>query len=93
MALYSSGESVNAVVAEIGAWSTKIGYAGEDYPRSHFRSVGCCEEVLQDDPVSVMGINLEWTWVHFDSNDTSLPLTTLLLACALTLYIDRMLPS
>lgn len=39
MALYTSGDSVNAIVADIGAWSTKIGYAGEDYPRSYFRSV------------------------------------------------------
>lgn len=38
MALYTSGDSVNAIVADIGAWSTKIGYAGEDYPRSYFRS-------------------------------------------------------
>ena len=39
MALYSSADSVHAIVADIGAWSTKIGYAGEDYPRSYFRSV------------------------------------------------------
>eukprot|EP00934_Nitzschia_sp_Nitz4_P008300 Nitzschia sp. Nitz4//scaffold1_size375055//16469//18154//NITZ4_000207-RA/size375055-augustus-gene-0.658-mRNA-1//1//CDS//3329540838//8290//frame0 len=38
MAAYSTGDNINAVVADIGAWSTKIGFAGEDYPRSYFRS-------------------------------------------------------
>ena len=39
MAVYSTGESVNAIVADIGSYATKIGYAGEDYPRAYFRSV------------------------------------------------------
>lgn len=39
MALYSSGGSVNAIVADIGSYASKIGFAGEDYPRAHFRSV------------------------------------------------------
>lgn len=41
MAFYTSGDSVNAIVADLGSYATKIGYAGEDYPRSYFRSV--CE--------------------------------------------------
>lgn len=32
---------MNAVVADIGAYSTKIGFAGEDYPKAYFRSVRC----------------------------------------------------
>ena len=39
MALYTTESAVNAVVAEIGGYATKIGYAGEDCPRSYFRSV------------------------------------------------------
>ena len=39
MAFYNSGDTVNAVVADLGSYATKIGYAGEDYPRSYFRSV------------------------------------------------------
>jgi hypothetical protein len=39
MAFYTTTDSVNAVVADIGSYATKIGFAGEDYPRSYFRSV------------------------------------------------------
>ena len=39
MALYTTESAVNAVVAEIGGYATKIGYAGEDCPRAYFRSV------------------------------------------------------
>ena len=39
MAFYTSGDSVNAIVADLGSYASKIGYAGEDYPRSYFRSV------------------------------------------------------
>ena len=39
MAFYTSGDSVNAIVADLGCYASKIGYAGEDYPRSYFRSV------------------------------------------------------
>jgi Actin len=39
MALYTTENAVNAVVADIGGYATKIGYAGEDFPRSYFRSV------------------------------------------------------
>ena len=43
MSVYSSGDSVNAIVADIGSYATKIGFAGEDYPRAYFRSVRHCE--------------------------------------------------
>lgn len=39
MAFYTNGNSLNAVVADLGSYASKIGYAGEDYPRSYFRSV------------------------------------------------------
>lgn len=35
---YSGGDQVNAIVADVGSYATKIGFAGEDYPRSYFRS-------------------------------------------------------
>jgi actin-related protein len=39
MASFYSGDRIDAVVVDIGAASTKIGWAGDDYPRSYFRSV------------------------------------------------------
>jgi Actin len=37
---YSGGiHSIEAVVVDIGAGNTKMGWAGDDYPRSIFRSV------------------------------------------------------
>ena len=39
MSFYTSGDSVNAIVADFGSYASKVGYAGEDYPRSYFRSV------------------------------------------------------
>jgi actin-related protein len=39
MAAFSAGDQVNAIVADIGSYATKIGFAGSDYPRSYFRSV------------------------------------------------------
>jgi actin-related protein len=39
MAVFSTGDSVSAVVADIGSYASKIGFAGEDYPRAYFRSV------------------------------------------------------
>jgi hypothetical protein len=39
MAFYTSGDTVNAIVADFGSYASKVGYAGEDYPRSYFRSV------------------------------------------------------
>jgi len=35
---FSGGEHFPAVVCEVGSHSTKMGFAGEDYPRSYFRS-------------------------------------------------------
>lgn len=39
MASFQADGSVGAIVADFGNYSTKIGYAGDDYPRSYFRSV------------------------------------------------------
>lgn len=39
MAFYTSGDTVNAIVADIGSYASKIGFAGDDYPRAYFRSV------------------------------------------------------
>ena len=39
MAAFYNGDNVQAVVADLGHYSTKIGWAGDDYPRSYFRSV------------------------------------------------------
>lgn len=39
MAFYTSNDSVNAIVADVGSYATKIGFAGEDFPKSYFRSV------------------------------------------------------
>ena len=39
MSVFSSGDTLNAIVGDIGQYATKIGFAGEDYPRSYFRSV------------------------------------------------------
>jgi actin-related protein len=39
MAAYSPNDVVNAIVADVGQGNTKMGFAGEDYPRSYFRSV------------------------------------------------------
>lgn len=51
MAFYTNGNSLNAVVADLGSYASKIGYAGEDYPRSYFRSnVG----VLRDSGRSIV---------------------------------------
>eukprot|EP00339_Tiarina_fusa_P024662 CAMPEP_0117076402 /NCGR_PEP_ID=MMETSP0472-20121206/53845_1 /TAXON_ID=693140 ORGANISM="Tiarina fusus, Strain LIS" /NCGR_SAMPLE_ID=MMETSP0472 /ASSEMBLY_ACC=CAM_ASM_000603 /LENGTH=161 /DNA_ID=CAMNT_0004802261 /DNA_START=23 /DNA_END=505 /DNA_ORIENTATION=+ len=38
MTVFSTGDSVSAVVADIGSYASKIGFAGEDYPRAYFRS-------------------------------------------------------
>lgn len=50
MAFYTSGDTVNAVVADLGSYASKVGYAGEDYPRSYFRSnVGVLREESSDE--------------------------------------------
>ncbi|CAB9503403.1 Actin (Fragment) [Seminavis robusta] len=38
MSIFSSGDPLNAIVCDVGQYATKIGFAGEDYPRSYFRS-------------------------------------------------------
>ena len=42
MAAFAGGDDIGAVVAEIGHYSTKIGWAGDDAPRSYFPSVRLC---------------------------------------------------
>lgn len=50
MAFYTSGDTVNAIVADFGSYASKVGYAGEDYPRSYFRSnVGVLREESSDE--------------------------------------------
>ena len=39
MASFYSGDNLGAIVADVGSYATKIGHAGDDYPRSYFRSV------------------------------------------------------
>jgi actin-related protein len=50
MASFYNGDNVQAVVADLGHYSTKIGWAGDDYPRSYFRSVS--NQVEDDDDVA-----------------------------------------
>jgi len=38
MMAYSGGDDFPCVVGEVGSHATKFGFAGEDYPRSYFRS-------------------------------------------------------
>jgi Actin len=40
MAAFHGGDAVGAVVVDIGSATTKIGWAGDDYPKAIFRSVG-----------------------------------------------------
>ena len=39
MAAFQTPDAVGAVVADVGHYATKIGWAGDDTPRSYFRSV------------------------------------------------------
>ena len=39
MASFYSGDYVGAVVVDVGSSNTKMGWAGDDAPRSYFRSV------------------------------------------------------
>ena len=41
----SNSSSIEAIVVDIGAGLTKMGWAGDDYPRGIFRSV-CCGYIL-----------------------------------------------
>jgi actin-related protein len=38
MMAYSNDDTFPCIVGEVGSHSTKLGFAGEDYPRSYFRS-------------------------------------------------------
>jgi actin-related protein len=37
--MYTGGDDIGAIVADIGSFSTRIGYAGDDAPRAYFPSV------------------------------------------------------
>ena len=37
--MYHSGDDLNAIVADIGSYSTRIGYAGEDAPKAYIPTV------------------------------------------------------
>lgn len=37
--MYSGPDDIGAVVADIGSFSTRIGYAGEDLPRAYLPTV------------------------------------------------------
>jgi actin-related protein len=37
--MYCGGEDIGALVADIGNGFTRIGFAGDDYPRAYFPSV------------------------------------------------------
>jgi len=37
--IHDGGDDISAVVAEIGHSYSRVGFAGEDYPRAHFSSV------------------------------------------------------
>jgi hypothetical protein len=39
--LYDPNDVVQAVVCDIGSYATKMGFAGEDFPKSYFGSVMC----------------------------------------------------
>ena len=38
MTTYTVGNDVQALVADIGSYSTKIGYAGDDHPQALYNS-------------------------------------------------------
>ena len=40
--MYNSGEDIGAIVADIGSFATRIGYAGDDMPKAHLPSVSDC---------------------------------------------------
>ncbi len=37
--MYSGRDYLGAIVADIGSFSSKIGFAGDDYPRASFQTV------------------------------------------------------
>jgi hypothetical protein len=39
MAAFHGGDAVGAIVVDVGSATTKIGWAGDDYPKALFRSV------------------------------------------------------
>lgn len=40
--MYTGGDDVGAIVADIGSYSTRIGFAGEDTPRAYIPTVCMC---------------------------------------------------
>jgi hypothetical protein len=55
MAAFHGGDAVGAIVVDIGSATTKIGWAGDDYPKALFRSVGVTTRriVLRRSPAGV----------------------------------------
>ena len=47
MSSFQGGDSLGTVVVDVGSAATKIGYAGDDFPVSYFRSVCIDISVLQ----------------------------------------------
>lgn len=37
--MFNSGDDVGAIVADIGSFATRVGFAGEDIPRAYFPTV------------------------------------------------------
>jgi actin-related protein len=42
--MYCGGDDIGAIVADIGSFSTRIGFAGDDTPRAYFPSVRISQE-------------------------------------------------
>ena len=47
MSSFQGGDSLGTVVVDVGSAATKIGYAGDDFPVSYFRSVCIDISILQ----------------------------------------------
>ena len=43
MSTYTVGKDIQALVADIGSYSTKIGYAGDDHPTAIYNSTTAIE--------------------------------------------------
>jgi len=37
--MFTSGDDVGAIVADIGSFTTRVGFAGDDTPRAYFPTV------------------------------------------------------
>lgn len=59
MASYYSGNNVGAIVADVGSYATKIGWAGDDYPKSYFRSVRTIHQLISVSRSARVSIQVE----------------------------------